>query len=811
MKIAYNWLKEYINIDLSPEETGAILTDIGLEVEGIEKIESIKGGLEGVIIGEVKSKEKHPDADKLNITTVDVGNEELLQIVCGAPNVDKGQKVIVANIGCTLYPSPEEAFKIKKSKIRGVESFGMICAEDELGLGNSHDGIMVLNNDAVVGTKAKDFFKLEEDYIIEIGLTPNRADAMGHIGVARDLAAYLNSQSEIKAELKWPSVDEFKIDNTSKNLTVEVQNKEACPRYSGVVIDDVSVKESPDWLKNRLQLLGLKPINNVVDCTNYVLHETGSPLHAFDNSIVNGKVIVKNATENQKFKTLDEVDRSLHQDDLMITNGNENMCVAGVFGGLKSGVSSETTSIFLESAYFNPVSVRKTAKRQALNTDASFRFERGIDINRVIYVLKRCALLIQEVAGGKISSDIYDIYPTKIEDFKVDFSMNRCNQLIGQNIAEEKIINILTNLDIEVLDKKEDQLLLKVPSYRVDVQREADIIEEVLRIYGYNNIELPGKLTVSVNKYPAVDQEKLQADITKLFTNLGLSEMMSNSLVSSKYLETFTGLSNNEEEVKMLNPLSSELDILRTTLVYNALNAVAHNQNRQTSDIKMFEFGKRYWKKAEKGYFEQKNLSIVLAGNKASENWINKTQAITFYTLKGLVETVFSRLGLENRIKFSATESPLFEDGLTISLDKKVVGQIGWLNSHTTKAFGVKTKVYFAELEWEKIVQKLKANNIKYKDISSSFSVRRDLSLLLDNKTSFKEIETIAFQSDKKILKNVGLFDVYEGKNLPNNKKSYAVSFTLHDEKATLTDKQIDKVMQKITSNLENKLGATLR
>lgn len=811
MKIAFNWLKEYINIDLSPEETGAILTDIGLEVEGIEKIESIKGGLEGVVIGEVKTKEKHPDADKLNITTVDVGAEELLQIVCGAPNVEAGQKVVVATVGCTLYPTPEEAFKIKKSKIRGVESLGMICAEDELGMGVSHDGIMVLNPDAKAGTKAKDYFKLEEDYIIEIGLTPNRADAMGHIGVARDLAAYLNSQTDIKATLKWPSVEKFKIDNTNKNLIVEVKNKEACPRYSGVLIDGIKVKESPDWLKNRLQLLGLKPVNNIVDCTNYVLHETGSPLHAFDNAIVNGKISVKNANSEDKFTTLDGTERSLNNEDLMITNGEKNMCIAGVFGGLESGVSEKTTAVFLESAYFNPVSVRKTAKRHALNTDASFRFERGIDPNKVVYVLKRCALLIQEVAGGKISSDIFDLYPTPIKNFKVDFSIKRCNQLIGQDIPEENIFKILNNLDIKILAQHNEILSLEVPAYRVDVQREADVIEEILRIYGYNNIELPGKLTVSVNKYPAVNQEKLQADITKLCTNLGLSEMMSNSLVSSKYLETFSGLSNNEEEVKMLNPLSSELDILRTSLVYNALNAVVYNQNRQTSDIKMFEFGKRYWKKTEKGYFEQKNLSIVLAGNKATENWINKTQPITFYTIKGLVETIFSRLGLENRIQFKATESSLFEDGLTVTLDKKTVGEIGWINTKTSKAFGVKSKVYFAELEWEKIISKLKANNLKFKEISSTFSVRRDLSLLLNNETSFKEIETLAYQSDKKILKNVSLFDVYEGKNLPENKKSYAVSFTLHDEKATLTDKQIDKVMQKITSNLENKLGATLR
>lgn len=811
MKVSLNWLKSYVDTDKSPEELSRILTDTGLEVEGLEKIEGVPGGLKGVVVGKVVTCEKHPDADKLQVTTVDVGRDELLQIVCGAPNCAAGEKVVVATVGCTLFPEPEKPFKIKKSKIRGVESHGMLCAEDELGLGQSHDGILLLPADAKIGMEGADYFNLQDDYLIEIGLTPNRADAMGHIGVARDIVAYLNVHENAGLSLKSPDVSGFKVDNNSKIIDVSVENQDACPRYMGTTISNIKVAPSPEWMQSALRAIGLSPINNVVDITNYVMHEYGTPLHAFDNDIVNGKVVVKNAKSGEKFTTLDEVERELSDSNLMITNGSDNMCIAGVFGGIKSGVSNETTSIFLESAYFNPVSVRMTAKFHGLNTDASFRFERGVDPNLTDIALKRAVLLIQELAGGEVSMDVVDIYPNKIENHSVEFSYERCNTLIGADISKQTVDAILENLDIKILSENEGLAQLEVPAYRVDVTREADVVEEVLRIYGFNKVEIPSKLNTSISYRSGIDEEKLQNTVSNLLVGKGFSEMMNNSLTQSKYSDELGGeVVKSDRNVAMLNPLSLELDVMRQTLIFQSLESIAYNQNRQSPDLRLFEFGKSYHK-FDDGYSENRRMILALTGREAAEQWNTAKDKVSYYTLKGEVEAIFERLGLSNLLKEKAINSSLLADGVQLVVAKKKVGEIGWISPELKKHFGIKSDVFIADLDWDAMIDCMKMSKVKFTELPKYPAVRRDYSLLLDDKIKFSEIQEIARKADNKILKEIGLFDVYEGKNLKEGKKSYAVSFSFQDKEQTLKDKQVDAVMEKIRKGLESQLGAELR
>lgn len=810
MKISYNWLKQYVNSDKSPEEIARILTDTGLEVEGIHKIESVKGGLEGVVIGEVVTCEKHPDADRLKVTTVNVGTEEL-QIVCGAPNVAAGQKVVVATVGTTLYPNPEEPFKIKKSKIRGVESVGMLCAEDELGLGESHDGILVLSDEIEVGVSAASYFQLEDDYQLEIGLTPNRADAMGHIGVARDLVAYLNVHENAGLKINWPSVEEFNVGSNDLSISVEVMDLDACPRYTGLTISGLKVEASPAWLQNRLRSIGLSPINNVVDVTNFVMMELGTPLHAFDASEVGTNVIVRKAKSGEKFTTLDEVERELLPSDLMIANKDKSMCIGGVFGGIESGVSENTSSIFLESAYFNPVSVRKTAKAHGLSTDASFRFERGVDPNLTIYALKRAALLITTIAGGRVSMDIYDSNPKETQGHKVEFNIERCNSLIGEQIEAEEIDKILSALDIHANTKNGSDWQLTVPAYRVDVTREADVIEEVLRIYGFNNVSLPKKLNSSLNVFEKPDKEKIQNTVSEMLVGQGFIETMHNSLTKSSYILDLGGeIAREEFNVEILNPLSKDLDIMRQSLLFNMLETVAHNQNRQQSDLKLFEFGKIYHKFSS-GYSENKRLILVISGKKESENWNSNQESFSFYSLKGYVGAVLNRLGLTDLVKEKELKKTLLEDGLSVGVLKSDVGQMGWISQKWKKYFGIKNDVFVADLDWDKLIDSLQYSRVKFEELPKSFAARRDFSLLLDKEIQFSQIVELARNCDKKLLKDIGLFDVYEGDKLEAGKKSYAVSFTFQDAEATLKDQQIDAIMNKIRASLESNLGAQLR
>ncbi|MDB9781582.1 phenylalanine--tRNA ligase subunit beta [Winogradskyella sp.] len=808
MKISYNWLKQFIKIDWTAEKTGELLTDLGLEIEGIDTYQSVKGGLEGIVVGEVLTCEQHPNADRLKVTTVNIGADAPVQIVCGAPNVAAGQKVPVATIGTTLYAANGEPWKIKKGKIRGEESHGMICAEDELGLGESHDGIMVLDNTLVVGTAAATIFNVENDLVFEIGLTPNRADAMSHYGVARDLKAGL-LQQEIGLELITPSVSAYHVDARSLKIDVDVQDNERCPRYCGVTISGVKVKASPDWLQHRLKSIGLAPINNIVDATNYVLHELGQPLHAFDASkISSNKIEVKTCKAGTKFTTLDGVVRELHEDDLMICDAEKPMCIAGVFGGIDSGVTENTVNIFLESAYFNPVSIRKTAKRHALNTDASFRFERGIDPSITEYALKRAALLITEIAGGEVTSDVVDAYPKKIKDFEVRLSFENAKKLIGEEIPKETIKSILTSLDIKVNNVTETGLGLTVPAYRNDVQREADIIEEVLRVYGYNNIATTTKLNASISNSSRFEDYKLQNIIGNQLASQGFFEIMANSLTSPKYIELSDDL-KVEHNVTMLNPLSSDLEVMRQSLLFSGLEAVAHNINRRREDLKLFEFGKTYHQ-YEDNREEHKHLSLFVTGNKTQERWNSATTPTDFFYLKGSIETLLERLGL-NRLRSAPTKAAILSEGMTLSVGKKPLVDFGLVKKSVLKHFGISQNVLFADFNWDNVLEMAQHNKIKFSTIPKYPEVRRDFALLLDNSITFEDIHTIAKQTEKQLLINVNLFDVYEGNNLPEGKKSYAVSFTLQDENKTLNDKQIDKIMSKLQANFKTKLGAELR
>ena len=820
MKISYNWLKQYIDTDLGYQEVSEILTNTGLEVEGIEKFQSIKGGLEGLVIGEVKTCEAHPNSDHLSVTTVDVGKDELLPIVCGAPNVRAGQKVVVATVGTMLYDG-EESFKIKKAKMRGEPSMGMICAEDEIGVGTSHDGIMVLNNDVNVGTQAKDYFNVENDIIFEIGLTPNRIDGASHYGVARDLAAYLNQDKNIS--LNKPNVDNFKIDNNDNYIDVEIEKNEACPRYSGITISGIEVKESPTWLQNRLKSIGLKPINNIVDATNFVLQETGQPLHAFDADKIKGKkVIVKTLKEGTKFTTLDEVERKLSSDDLMICNEEEGMCIAGVFGGIESGVSQNTKNIFLESACFDPVFIRKTSRRHLLQTDASFRYERGSDPNITIYVLKRAALLIKKLAGGKISSNIVDVYPKTIEDYKVDVSYNNIDRLIGKHLEKETIKNILASLDIRIVNEDEKTLNVEVPTYRIDVRREADVIEEILRIYGYNNIEISGQVKSTISYSEKPDKNTITNLTSDLLSNIGFNEIMSNSLTKSSYYDNLKSY-DKDELVSILNPLSSDLNCMRQTLLFGGLEAIAFNINRKNPDLKFYEFGNCYSinKKIQdenpiKKYNEGFHLSLFVTGLKQQANWNIKAEPSNFYFLKSYVENIKKRLGIDiNFVDIDELNSDIFDFGLQYTYNqnnkKLPFVSFGSVNKKLLKEFDIKSDVYYADFDWDAVMQILKTKKVTYTEIAKYPEVKRDLALLLDKKIRFEQIKTLAFNSEKKLLKRISLFDVYEGKKIEDDKKSYAVSFILQDPFKTLTDKQIDKIMNKFIKVFENELGAKIR
>ncbi len=815
MKISYNQLKQYINIDLKPEELSVILTDIGLEVEGLEEFESIKGGLEGLIIGEVKTCEKHPNADKLSITTVDIGTGELLPIVCGAPNVAKGQKVVVATVGTTLYDGDKD-FKIKKGKIRGEASLGMICATDEIGMGGNHDGILILPENVKTGTLAKDYFEIEKDIIFEIGLTPNRADGASHIGVARDLFAYFKHIGK-NTNLNKPDVSNFKVDNNNLEISVEIKNSEACKRYSGLTISEIEIKESPSWLKNRLKAIGLQPINNVVDITNYVLHETGQPLHAFDANMIKGnKIIVKTLKQDTVFKTLDEEERKLNKEDLMICNKEEGMCIAGVFGGYESGVSDKTKNIFLESAYFNPVSVRKTSKRHALQTDSSFRFERGVDPNNTIYALKRAALLIKELAGGKISSEIVDIYPEPINNFKFDVLYSHIDRLIGKKIDHKVIDNILEALEIKILNRAEDKITVEVPPYRVDVTREADIIEEILRIYGYNNIASSYSVKSTLSFAPKPDTNKLKNTISDSLSSQGFSEAMSNSLTKGKYYEAENGF-NKEQSVKMLNALSIDLNVMRQDLLFGNLEAIIRNINFRSSDIKLYEFGQTYkYEKSDSknplnSYKEEQHLAISISGNKTPINWNSPEIKTDFYYLKSIVEGVFKRLNFDTtKMKSIETERDIFNYGIKHTINNKTLVEIGSVSNKYLSIFGIEQEVFYADINWNNTIKYLPEVQ-KYVPISKFPAVKRDLALLLNKDVKFSDIETLAYKTEKKLLKNVSIFDVFEDEKLGENKKSYAVSFKIQDETKTLKDKQIDKIMKKLQYTFEKELGAELR
>jgi len=806
MRISYNWLKQFIKIDLKSEDTAAILTDLGLEVEVVEKYQSVRGGLEGVVVGHVLTCEKHPDADRLKITTVDLGDGAPVQIVCGAANVAAGQKVPVATIGTKLFDKDGNEFEIKKGKIRGQESHGMICAEDELGLGTSHDGIMILDEKLKPGTPCAKVFNIENDEVFEIGLTPNRADAMSHMGVARDLRASL-LQKNSNIELITPSVSTFRIDKRTLKIDVDVKDSKLAPRYCGVTISGVTVKESPEWLKNRLKAIGLTPKNNIVDVTNYILHDLGQPLHAFDAAKINGKIIVKTVAAGTKFTTLDEVERTLHEEDLMICDEKGPLCLAGVFGGKSSGVTETTNAIFLESAYFNPVSIRKSAKRHGLNTDASFRFERGIDPNITEFALKRAALLIKEVAGGEITSDIIDVYPKKIEDFPVFLHFEKANKLIGQELPKETIKKILASLDIKVTTVSDAGLGLIIPSYRVDVQREIDVIEEILRVYGYNNINFTKKLNATVSNSARTEDYKIQNIVATQLNGLGFHEMMANSLTTPDYVG-LSDLLKEEYNVMMLNPLSNDLSAMRQSLLFSGLEAVSYNINRRNGDLKLFEFGKTYHK-LPSGYDEPKHLTLFVSGNRNAESWTNPQKPSDFFLFKGYVSSVLERLGI-TKIQNKPAASDVFAEGIAIASGNDTLVEFGTVKKSILKHFDIKQEVLYADFNWN-LILKLIGSKIKFTDIPKYPEVRRDLALLVDETIAFDAIYNIARQTEKSLLKDVNLFDVYQGKNLPEGKKSYAVSFTLQDSTKTLTDEQIDKIMSKLLKNMENELGATLR
>ena len=820
MNISYNWLKRYLKADLTAEETARILTDIGLEVEGFEKIETIKGGLAGVVVGEVLTCDEHPDSDHLHITTVDVGGEAPLQIVCGAANCRQGLKVLCATVGTVLYPNGgDEEFKIKRSKIRGVESLGMLCAEDELGIGESHDGIMELPAEAVVGTSAKEYLHIEDDYLIAIGLTPNRVDAASHIGVARDLATYLNANGR-KAEVVWPSVEEFTIDNPTSEIEVEVKNTEAAPRYAGISVKGCKIAPSPEWMQNCLRAAGINPKNNLVDITNFVLFELGQPLHAFDAAKIEGKkVVVSTCAEGTPFVTLDGVERKLTERDLMICSAERPMCIAGVFGGLDSGISDTTTDVFIESAYFNPVWVRKTAKRFGLNTDSSFRFERGVDPNMQVYAAKRAALLMKELAGGTICGELVDIYPAPIQDFVFDISFKRINMLIGKEIPEATVRAILSALEVKIVAEKEGVLTVAVPPYRVDVQREADLIEDILRIYGYNNVEIPQQVHSTLSYVARPDRSKLMNLAADFLTAGGYTEIMSNSLTKAAYYESLESY-KAENCVKIMNPLSNDLNVMRQTLLFNMLEAVSLNINHKNSDLKLYEFGNCYFYNAEKAegedhlaaYDEEYRLAMAVTGVAAPQSWDAKPAKASFFTLRAMVEKLLRRFGQNiYNLRTESFSNDLFSEGLVLQLNGKKFAEIGVVSAKIRKQLDIKQEVYYMEMNFDLLVKSTKKHRIQVEELSKFPEVKRDLALLVDKSVTFAALREVALATERKLLKRVSLFDVYEGDKLPEGKKSYALSFLLEDKSRTLDEKTIERVMQNLQRQFEQKCGALVR
>ena len=810
MTIAYNWLKDYIEIPETPEEIGKLLTATGLEVESVEAFETVKGGLAGLVIGEVLTCIKHPNADKLSLTMVDVGSEKALPIVCGAPNVAQGQKVVVALPGATLYPSKGEPFTIKAAKIRGEQSEGMICAEDEIGLGENHAGIIILEKNAVPGTPASEYFHIHSDYILEIGLTPNRADATSHIGVARDIKAVTSRP------VKWPAVDEFKVDDNDLIIPVTVESTEACPRYSALTIRGVTVRKSPPWLQSRLRSIGLTPVNNIVDITNFVCFEMGQPLHAFDAGAIKGnKVIVKTMPAGSKFTTLDNKVRTLLATDLMICHagdgkpgGEEGMCIAGVFGGADSGISETTQNVFLESAYFSPSFIRKTSQHHQLKTDASFRFERGTDPNITVYALKRAALLIRQIAGGNISSEVVDVYPEKINNRSIEIKDKNVDRLIGKRIPREEIHSILKRLDIEVVEKKEDRYTVSVPPYRVDVLQEADIVEEVLRIYGFNRIELSNTArTDFLAEFPSKNPDRYKKSIGELLAGNGFYEIMTNSLTNKAYQQknqlTFEG-----ETVEILNKLSEEQGVLRQTMLFTGLEVCAYNINRKQKDLRLFEFGKIYFRKDGK-YQEQEKLALYITGNLESDNWQHPPKAAGYYDLAQHIQNIFQKTGIKE-IKQQAQTDQLFDYAARLSVQDKHIGMAGKVKSALLKGFGIKQEIFFAELETS-LLFRFANPKLVIQEVVKFPEVKRDLSLVLDAPVIFDQIRSLVLDTEKRLIKSIGVFDVYEGENIPKGKKAYALSFTLQDEKKTLTDEEIERTMQRLITAFEQKLGAVIR
>lgn len=820
MKISYNWLKRYADVDLPPEEISILLTNCGLEVESYERIESVKGGLKGVFIGMVMECVKHPNADKLSLTKVDIGIGRLLSIVCGAPNVAAGQKVPVATVGTMIYQG-DKSFEIKEAKIRGEFSEGMICAEDELGLGHSHEGIMVLDPEAVIGMPAAEHFKLSEDTVFEIGLTPNRTDATSHTGVARDLFAVLNQhQNEKKYRLNWPSVDGFSVDNHSLNIPVTVENAELCPRYSGLSISGIKIAESPEWLKNLLSATGIRPINNIVDVTNFIMMELGQPLHAFDAEKIDGvKVIVREARQDEPFITLDGAERKLSPQDLMICNTKEPMCIAGVFGGAVSGVTDTTTSIFLESACFNPRSIRKTSRYHGLQTDSSFRFERGSDPNITVYALKRAALLIRELSGGQISSDIVDVYPMPVEPAKIIVKWQNINRLIGKEISQDNIRSILLDLGIKIEHESSETLSLIIPTFKTDVTREADVIEEILRIYGYDNIEMRGQLRSSLSFSKRPDPERIRNLVSDMLSSRGFNEIMNNSLTRSRYAEESTWLDAGNS-VFLLNPLSQDLNVMRQTLLFGGLETIAWNQNRKSTDLKLYEFGRIYRLYPEKKntgepltrYDEHEHLALWITGKREPESWRTNDLKVDFFDLKAAVHSIFERIGF-NPDKFMKSHftDELFEEGTEYANNRVALVRFGRLKKKELKRFDLRQEVMFADFDWEKIITFLSANVVSYNEVPKFPEVRRDLALVLDSSIKYEDVENAAYQAEKHILKSVSLFDVYQGDKIGPGKKSYAISFLLRDDEKTLTDQIIDKTMDKILRTLQEKFRASIR
>jgi phenylalanyl-tRNA synthetase beta chain len=818
MKISYNWIKDYLKIEVEPVKVAEILTSIGLEVEGMDEWESVKGGLKGVVIGEVLTCKKHPDADKLSVTTVDIGLSQPIQIVCGAPNVAAGQKVPVATVGTIVFKG-DDRMEIKKSKIRGELSEGMICAEDELGLGSSHAGIMVLDKGVKPGTPAASYFNIIKDFVFEIGLTPNRIDSGSHYGVARDLAAYLNLNSDLIEKAVLPSVSGFKTDNHDNPYEVIVENTTDCPRYTGITISNVTIGESPEWLRNKLKAVGLNPINNVVDITNFVQLEVGQPLHSFDADKIDGKkVIIKNLPDKSKFITLDSTERSLSHKDLMICNSIEGMCIAGVFGGIKSGVSVSTKNIFLESAYFNPVSIRKTSKRHSLKTDASFRFERGADPNITTWALKRAAMLIKEITGGKISSDIIDIYPVQLKPELIIVNFNNINRLIGKNIDKPVVKKILQFLDIRINLEKDDNLVVEIPTYRVDVKQEADVIEEIMRIYGYNNIEISNHVNSTLSYPEKPNRQKIDNIISDLLSANGFAEIMCNSLNPSSWYEENDDF-NKEQLVRLANPLSSDLNAMRQSLLFGGLSSVSRNLNRQNPDLKLYEFGHSYFfNKSDQAiprannYIEKASLDLFLTGNTGRQSWNYKTNPSDFFNMKSSVEMILSRLGIKpEALTTGESDKNYFTESITYLLNNKLVVETGRISKKYLVQFDIGQDVYYSHFEWDYILKMIRTHNISFRELPKYPSVRRDLALLIDRNIPFSKIREIAFRTEKNILQDISLFDVYESDSLGTNKKSYAVSFSLRDDLKTLTDKNIDKVMSNLIRTFEEEIKSQIR